>query len=285
MTAIVVVDDRASNRQIVGKLASSIADDAQVVTFADPLAALAHIEGRTPDILITDFKMSPIDGDELIRRFRSVPACAEVPTVVITAFQDVGFRDRALQAGSTAFLPSPIDHEEFRNCLRGLLAIRRGRISLHDEARALGGDGEPLGRLSTDATEMVAAMLQDVNLHLVATLAELRLLRGDFDTMVAETQVAAIFVDNSMKVRGFTPAILALFGSRVKGLISPLAAVAAKLNYHDMATDFERMLKSKKPLQRYLETADGTHYVLKMLPSLDNRSIVGAAITLTKIAA
>jgi CheY-like chemotaxis protein len=289
MTDIVVVDDRASNRLIMSKLASSLGEDVQVMVFASPLTALTYVEDHTPDLLITDFKMEPFNGDELIRRFRCVPACADVPTVVITAFHDVAFRDRALKAGSTNFLSSPIDHDDFRSRLRGLLAIRRERKLLHAKALlSIAADGSVSGdQFPIDSsTEMVAAMLQDVNLHLVATLAELRLLQSDFDTVIGETQVAAIFVDALMNVRWATPAIQTLFGTDVGTPVPSLAAVTAKLRYHDLSQDFEGMLRSEEPVQRYLESNTGDHYVVKILPNHGpNRLVTGAVIAFTKIAA
>ena len=57
MPLIVILDDRATNRQIFSRLAASIEDGVTVRAFADPLVALAWLETNTPDLVVTDFKV------------------------------------------------------------------------------------------------------------------------------------------------------------------------------------------------------------------------------------
>jgi len=122
MTRIVVVDDRVTNLAIFSKLAASIREGAEVATFSDPAAALSWIDGHPADLVITDYKMPGMNGAEFIRRLRSVPVGADVPVIVLTAYEDREFRLRALEAGATDFLQTPVDHQEFvtrgRNVLR-----------------------------------------------------------------------------------------------------------------------------------------------------------------------
>ncbi|HXN44584.1 MAG TPA: response regulator, partial [Xanthobacteraceae bacterium] len=64
MSLIVILDDRATNRQIFSRLAASIEDGVTVRAFADPQAALVWLETNTPDLVVTDFKMPNMDGAE-----------------------------------------------------------------------------------------------------------------------------------------------------------------------------------------------------------------------------
>ena len=122
MTRIIVIDDRVTNLAIFSKLAASIREGAEIATFSDPAAALLWIDGHPADLVITDYKMPGMDGAEFIRRLRSTPVGADVPVIVITAYEDREFRLRALEAGATDFLQTPVDHQEFvtrgRNVLR-----------------------------------------------------------------------------------------------------------------------------------------------------------------------
>ncbi len=122
MTRIVVVDDRVTNLAIFSKLAASIREGAEVATFSDPANALPWIDAHPTDLVITDYKMPGMNGAEFIRRLRSVPVSADVPVIVLTAYEDREFRLCALEAGATDFLQTPIDHQEFitrgRNVLR-----------------------------------------------------------------------------------------------------------------------------------------------------------------------
>jgi PAS domain S-box-containing protein len=137
MSSIVIIDDRITNRRILSELATTIDEGAQVQSFEDPLAALAWIGENTPDLVITDYKMPEIDGAEFIRRFRHLPFCFDVPVMVITIYEDREFRYRALEAGATDFLLSPVDHHEFQARSRNLLSLRRQQQIIRNRAYSL----------------------------------------------------------------------------------------------------------------------------------------------------
>jgi PAS domain S-box-containing protein len=125
MAMILILDDRATNRSIYARLATVIEDGVSVEVFGDPLDALEWLEGNRIDLVITDFKMPGMDGAEFTRRLRALPGKSSVPVLVVTAHDDRGFRVRALDAGATDFLQSPIDHFELVTRARNLLALGR----------------------------------------------------------------------------------------------------------------------------------------------------------------
>src|ERR1051326_1609905 len=137
MSLIVILDDRATNRQIFSRLAASIEDGITVRAFADPQAALLWLKTNTPDLVVTDFKMPNMDGAEFTRRFRAQPNLAEVPVIVITVYEERDFRLRALEAGATDFLSSPVDHHEFQTRARNLLKLRKQQLLLATRANNL----------------------------------------------------------------------------------------------------------------------------------------------------
>jgi diguanylate cyclase (GGDEF)-like protein/PAS domain S-box-containing protein len=157
MATIVVVDDRVTNRNILTRLAASVEEGLAISAFPDPLEALAAIDaGLLPDLIITDFNMPGMDGAAFVRALRSRVPLADVPVIVVTVYEDREFCYRALEAGATDFLLSPIDHLEFRARARNLLTLRRQQLMLSERAadleRALhtqggGSEGEFLQRV------------------------------------------------------------------------------------------------------------------------------------------
>src|SRR5215470_9595219 len=137
MPLIGVVDDRVTNRNILAKLASSLSEDIAVRAFADPKSALEWATSTTPDLVITDYKMPKLDGSEFVQRFRKLPLCFDVPVIVVTVYEDRDFRYRALEAGATDFLISPVDHHEFRSRVRNLLTLRRQQEIIRKRALTL----------------------------------------------------------------------------------------------------------------------------------------------------
>src|ERR1700735_4883014 len=108
---ILIIDDSATNRQIYSRLAHQLGLDITAHSFPHPQEALDWLAGNSADLIITDYKMPGMTGDELVRRSRA--ADPEIPIIVVTAYNDRQFRVTSLEAGATDFLLSPVDHVEF----------------------------------------------------------------------------------------------------------------------------------------------------------------------------
>jgi len=126
MATILIIDDRTTNRNIFARLAKTLGEDIRVETFADPLEALRWLRGNGADLVVTDFRMPTMDGAEFTRQLRALngSGTADIPIIVITAYNDRDYRMRALEAGATDFLLSPVDHYEFVTRARNLLRMR-----------------------------------------------------------------------------------------------------------------------------------------------------------------
>lgn len=125
MATILIVDDRSTNRSIYSRLAQAIEEGAVVHASASPHEALDWLSGSIPDLIVTDFRMPGMDGAEFTQHVRNSENGADVPIIVITAYDDRAFRLQALEAGATDFLRSPVDHYEFTTRARNLLKLQR----------------------------------------------------------------------------------------------------------------------------------------------------------------
>jgi diguanylate cyclase (GGDEF)-like protein/PAS domain S-box-containing protein len=173
MSFIAILDDRVTNRNIFYRLALTLEPGLEVRTFADPLEALRELAEVEPDLVITDFKMPNLDGAEFTRRFRALPNREDVPVIVITVYEDRNFRLRALEAGATDFLQSPVDHQEFIIRARNLLKlskqqrlIRSRALSLQQELAASEDRRE---RLLRDSREQLAQVIDTIPALISAT--------------------------------------------------------------------------------------------------------------------
>jgi diguanylate cyclase (GGDEF)-like protein len=166
MPLIVILDDQVTNRRIFSRLASSIDEGLTVRSFGDPVTALEWVKDNTPDLIVTDFKMPQMDGAEFIRHFRELPGAAEVPVIVITIYEERSFRLRALEAGATDFLQSPVDHHEFVTRARNLLQLRKQQLLLaHKLERSERSREEAL----RDSSERLAQVIDTVPALVSAT--------------------------------------------------------------------------------------------------------------------
>jgi diguanylate cyclase (GGDEF)-like protein/PAS domain S-box-containing protein len=173
MSLIVIVDDRITNRNIFAKLASSIEPNVTVETFGEPLEALEWLVDNLPDLIITDFKMPTIDGAEFIRRFRELRGASEIPVIVLTIYEERSFRLRALEAGATDFLHSPVDHHEFVTRARNLLKLHKHQKLLAARAttleRELEDSERSRERALRDSSERLAQVIDTLPIMINAT--------------------------------------------------------------------------------------------------------------------
>mgnify|MGYP005842724935 CR=1 FL=1 len=138
MTRIVVIDDRVTNRHILTRLALLVEEGVQVAQYEGPLQALSGLaSGARPDLIVTDFNMPGMDGARFIAALRTRQGFADVPIIVVTIYEDLEYRYKALEAGATDFLLSPVDHVEFRARARNLLTLHRQRRLLAEHAASL----------------------------------------------------------------------------------------------------------------------------------------------------
>ncbi len=137
MALIVIVDDRVTNRNIFSKLAASVGADVTVRAFGSPVEALQWLGDNAADLIITDYKMPEMNGAEFIRALRRLPHAADAPVIAITVHEERSFRLKALEAGATDFLTSPVDHHEFVTRSRNLLTLRQHQLLLARRAETL----------------------------------------------------------------------------------------------------------------------------------------------------
>jgi len=106
---VLVVDDDAEARDAIRSvLQLSGADVIEVANAAEALAAMSR---AVPDVLLSDIAMPAMDGHELIRRVRALPAGrgGSVPAVALTAYAAPHDRTRALLSGYQVYLAKPFE--------------------------------------------------------------------------------------------------------------------------------------------------------------------------------
>ncbi|WP_294541863.1 response regulator [uncultured Rhodoblastus sp.] len=162
MALIVIVDDRDTNRTIYSRLALSIGEGVRVHAFGDPCAALEWLERNRPDMIVTDYDMPQINGEEFIGRFRAMPHSSAVPIMMITVNDRRMLRLRALESGATDFLTTPIDHYEFLSRARNLLKLSKSAGTQKPDTLERPSEAQPAPAASApeDAIAIAAAQFE-----------------------------------------------------------------------------------------------------------------------------
>jgi PAS domain S-box-containing protein len=109
---ILIVDDE---RDTVEMLRVGLTHCGAEVTMAGSAAeALEALSSTIPDVMISDIGMPDMDGYELMRKIRSLPAESggRVPAVALTAYARTEDRLHALRAGYQMHVPKPVELAE-----------------------------------------------------------------------------------------------------------------------------------------------------------------------------
>jgi len=116
---ILIVDDSASMRQVVGIALRSASFD--VIEAADGNEALALLDGRRVNLIISDVNMPGMDGISLVQEVKKLPAYRFTPVMMLTTESQPEAIERGKQAGAKAWMVKPFKPEEMLNAVGSIV--------------------------------------------------------------------------------------------------------------------------------------------------------------------
>jgi CheY-like chemotaxis protein len=132
---VTVVDDDRDTADSLVLLMRMWGHDAHAAYQA--ASAFEEAAANPPDVMMLDIGMPRMNGYELARRLKKIPALKETVFVAVTGFADDRHRRRSAQAGFARFLVKPVDPAELESLLIHLqgdvrLAQRLGELAHRD---------------------------------------------------------------------------------------------------------------------------------------------------------
>lgn len=115
---VLLVDDEISSVEVLGML---LAQEGWRVTLAsDGQQALARLAEAAPDLLVSDFMMPRMNGAELVRTLREMPAYRHLPVLLMSGAPESALALHALDY--QAFLRKPFTLDEFLSAVHACRA-------------------------------------------------------------------------------------------------------------------------------------------------------------------
>jgi CheY-like chemotaxis protein len=130
MARILVVDDRAENRDLLSYLLGYFGH--QVSTAPGGAAAVRAALAEPHDLVVMDIDMPGVDGYAAARLMRAEEGLRELPLVAVSATGQAS-PEKVQEAGFDAFYPLPIEPRDFMDRLEHFL---RGRDAAGDGVRS-----------------------------------------------------------------------------------------------------------------------------------------------------
>jgi CheY-like chemotaxis protein len=120
---VLVVDDSATARSLLRTVLE--AEQLNVVTAGSVHEALAEIQRRLPDVVITDTLMPGADGFSFIETLKEHPATLAIPVVMLTSTSPDDWKNRAKGPQPDVFVEKTSHLEPLLAYIRTVLKPRR----------------------------------------------------------------------------------------------------------------------------------------------------------------
>ena len=109
---ILIVDDASFIRDLVKKQLRDHIAGVEVFEAADGIRAIVVLKHNPIDIILSDWEMPMMTGEELLKHVRALPEGAKTPFVMISSRGDRDHVIKAAQAGVSDYLTKPFSAEE-----------------------------------------------------------------------------------------------------------------------------------------------------------------------------
>ena len=119
MYKVLIVDDNRAARDLLRAILKGFSF--KIVEASHGQQALDQIHTERPDLVLLDIDMPELDGYAVLRRIRTNGDFVTLPVVAVTAFAMEGDRERALEAGFTAYVAKPVQAAQLRKQVQELL--------------------------------------------------------------------------------------------------------------------------------------------------------------------
>jgi two-component system chemotaxis response regulator CheY len=107
---ILTVDDSPSIRQLLQLTLSDAGYE--VAQASDGVEALEYARHHAADLVLTDVNMPNMDGIELVRELRLLPAYKCVPVLMLTTESSKERKEHGKRAGATGWLVKPFTPQQ-----------------------------------------------------------------------------------------------------------------------------------------------------------------------------
>ncbi len=127
-SSILVVDDNAQNVELLLAYLDDLECELRVAR--DGQEALDMVARDPPELILLDIMMPNVSGYQVCERLKQDESTREIPIIMVTALNEVGDVERAVEAGADDFLTKPVQKLELVTRVRSLLRVRHLRSQL-----------------------------------------------------------------------------------------------------------------------------------------------------------
>ena len=154
--AILVVDDNATNRDVLGKRLQR--EGYHVAAAQDGENALEMLQNQTFDLVLLDILMPGLDGYQVLEQLKADAELRHIPVIMISALHEMDSVIRCIEIGAEDYLPKPFNPILLKARVGACLEKKRLRdreMQLFDELQRNYEQLQQLEQLRDNLTHMV----------------------------------------------------------------------------------------------------------------------------------
>lgn len=121
-SVVLVVDDNPQNLELILAYLEDI--NCQTLSAEGGQEALDIIQKTPPDLVLLDVMMPKISGFEVCKKIKRDPKTADIPVIMVTALNEIGDIERAIDSGTDDFLSKPVNKLELLTRVKTMLKLK-----------------------------------------------------------------------------------------------------------------------------------------------------------------
>ncbi len=119
---VLIVDDNEANVELLEAYLGGM--DLEIAIAVDGQETLDQVTSFETDLILLDIMMPKLSGFEVCQRLKGDKATSRIMILMITALNELGDIERAVEAGTDDFLSKPVNKIELVKRVENMLKLR-----------------------------------------------------------------------------------------------------------------------------------------------------------------
>ena len=118
---ILIADDNGPNVELLEAYLADV--ECEIAVAVDGRDTLDKVASFQPDLILLDVMMPKLSGFEVCEKLKSDPATRTIMILMVTALNELGDIERAVEAGTDDFLSKPVNKLELLKRVENMLKL------------------------------------------------------------------------------------------------------------------------------------------------------------------